>query len=226
MNIDFLNNYWNWNEIKPVINVPSAWYGHVVFGRFIVSLMKPTSIVELGVDKGLSFCAFCEEVKRNNIPCKVYGIDSWSEGNLEISSIKDFANLLPIQLERYGNFSYLLPSKFEFAKELFQDKSIDLLHIDGNHYYEYICADYNNYKDKLSDKSVILFHDVNWPDFGTFQFWNEIKSSRPSFMFTHSYGLGVLLYGNNVNIDVVDFINFANSNPQVVQNFFESKSRF
>ena len=42
------------------------------------------------------------------------------------------------------------------------DETFDALFIDGNHSYEYVKKDYENYRDKVKPGGIIAFHDVNF----------------------------------------------------------------
>lgn len=42
------------------------------------------------------------------------------------------------------------------------DETFDALFIDGNHSYEYVKKDYENYRDKVKSGGIIAFHDVNF----------------------------------------------------------------
>lgn len=72
---------------------------------------------------------------------------------------------------RYGGFSTLIESTFDDALHRFADGSIDLLHIDGQHFYEDARRDFQSWRRKLSDRAVVLFHDTDVPDreFGVFR---------------------------------------------------------
>jgi hypothetical protein len=100
----------------------------------------------------------------------------------------------------YSTFSALIRSTFDDALKDFGEGSVDLLHIDGFHTYEAVQHDFGAWNPKLSDRSVVLFHDISVraDDFGVWKLWEELSSKYPSFSFEHSSGLGVLAVGANV----------------------------
>lgn len=87
---------------------------------------------------------------------------------------------------------------FADAVNDFKDKSINLLHIDGLHTYEAVKNDYETWKPKLAENSVIMLHDTRVADFGVWQVWEDIKKEYSNdfvFEFHHSYGLGIAVKG-------------------------------
>lgn len=180
---------------------PSAWFGHVPFAHWIVTVLKPQCIVELGTHTGVSYSAFCHAVARRNLRTYCYAVDTW-EGDEHTGRYSEeiYRALFKFNEANYGNFSTLLRCTFENALQRFQDSSIDLLHIDGCHTYKAVSRDFNNWRNKLSDRSVVLFHDTNEckNDFGVWRFWNEIKKQYRSFEFLHCHGLGVLCTGTRL----------------------------
>ena len=174
------------------------WQGHIPFAFWCIDALKPKVLVELGTHKGDSYLAFCQAVKDMSLDTKCYAIDSW-EGDEHIGQYKNsvYSDLLSYHDERYGDFSVLIRSYFDEAVSRFEDHSIDLLHIDGLHTYDAVKSDFEAYKNKLSNRSIVLFHDISvrQDGFGVYQFWEEICTKYPHFQFNHSNGLGVLVVG-------------------------------
>jgi glycosyltransferase involved in cell wall biosynthesis len=176
----------------------SAWIEHVPFAFWISKVLRPGCFVELGTERGVSYAAFCQAVERLGLGAQCYAVDTW-QGD-EHSGFYDesvFNGLVELNERRYRQFSSLLRMTFNEALPYFADGEIDLLHIDGLHTYDAAAEDFANWRPKLSDRAVVLFHDINVRrrGFGVWRLWRELKAQFPSFEFSHGYGLGVLGVG-------------------------------
>jgi hypothetical protein len=109
-----------------------------------------------------------------------------------------YGNLRAYQQSMYRDFSHMLRMTFDEALSHIPDGSVDLLHLDGRHFYEDIKHDYETWKPKLSERGIVLFHDtqVRERNFGVWKFWAELRDHYPSFEFEHQHGLGVLGVGS------------------------------
>lgn len=159
--------------------VNSPWGENRESGYNLVKDLKPKRIVELGSYLGCSTFAFAQACKDNHIPCEINAIDSWAGD--EHSGFYDnqiYFHFLDVKNTAY-KFENIKVHRlmFDQALELFKDKSIDLLHIDGLHTYEAVKADFEKWLPKVKKGGVILFHDVNVhkDDFGVWKFWEEIE---------------------------------------------------
>lgn len=180
---------------------PKAWWGHQPFAFWIVSVLRPRSLAELGVHTGTSYCAFCQMIARYAIPCRAIGVDTWQgDAHAGRYGAHVFDELSAYHNPKYGQFSTLVRATFDDALKDVADGSLDLLHIDGLHSYEAVKHDFETWLPKMSERGVVLFHDIAVRErgFGVWQLWEEITKHYPSFSFQHCNGLGVLGVGNQL----------------------------
>lgn len=177
-------------------NLSSAWSGHVNFAYDLVRFMQPKRIVELGTHYGVSLFSFCQGIKDGNLQSNCFGIDSWvgdphsgSYGEDVFQTVKTISDI------HYPNIPSLVRTTFDDAVHLFEDRTINLLHIDGYHTFEAVSHDFETWLPKVAENGVILFHDIalrGWRDFGVYKLWETLKIQYPAIEFHHSAGLGVL----------------------------------
>lgn len=197
--------------------IPLNWVEHIPFAFKLVEVVKPRLIVELGVHSGNSFCAFNQAVKILNLSTICYGIDTWngdSQAGFYDSTV--FENLSKYVKEHYQESAELMKCTFDEALDAFEDHSIDILHIDGLHDYDSVYSDFQKWKRKLSNFSVVLFHDtqVTHHEYGVHKLWSEINEKYMSFEFQNSHGLGVLLYGGNQNLDTINYLEYLKNSQK------------
>lgn len=179
----------------------SSWYGHRLFAHWLIFSLEPSRFVELGTYQGSSYFAFCDAVKSCGKPCRCHAVDVWSgDKHVGFYSGDAYDYVSRVNRERYGSFSELLKMEFDSAVARFEDKSIDLLHIDGLHTYEAVRHDFMTWLPKMSDTGIIIMHDIaeKGGDFGVWKFWEELKRSYCTFAFEHSSGLGVVAVGDRI----------------------------
>jgi O-antigen biosynthesis protein len=177
----------------------SAWIENAPFAYDLVKIVQPTKIVELGVHYGDSYFTFCQSAKDSKVITEAYGVDLWEGDDLTGYYGKEvYEQVNKYNNDNFGSFSTLVTRDFtEFSTEVL-NHSVDLLHIDGSHYYDDVKHDFNTWILKMSSSGIILMHDtkVMKERYGVWKFWKEIQSNFQNvYEFDNKYGLGVILLG-------------------------------
>lgn len=208
---------------RPLRIAPSAWIQHVPFGMFLMDILRPGIIVELGTHTGVSYCALCQAAKELRLDSRCYAIDTW-EGDTHsgLYGPEVLADLREHHDPLYGSFSQLIQTTFDDALTYFGEGTIDLLHIDGYHTYEAVKHDFTMWLPKMSDRGVILFHDIELRerDLGVWRLWHELKQHYPSFELLHGHGLGLLAVGKIQSEPLRELLTSPESDMSAIRDFF------
>lgn len=177
--------------------VPSDWTGHIPFMVALTSLMRPRRFVEIGTLRGASFFAVCQAALRGGARAEAVAISPWAvepERAAEFgAAYEDFRFIA----RKYAESTGILRMSASDALHRFADGSVDLMHLDGFRSYEEAAETFAAWHPKLSDRGVVLVHDIaaHGPGFGVWRFWEELRSEVPSFEFDHAQGLGIACLG-------------------------------
>jgi O-antigen biosynthesis protein len=177
------------------------WQEHIPFGMYLVSVLRPRLVVELGTHRGDSYCSLCQAVAELRLPATAFAVDTWrGDAHAGAYGPDVLADLRAHHDPLYGSFSELVQTTFDEALDRFQDGSIDLLHIDGYHEYDAVRHDFESWRPKLSDRAVVLLHDTarRVDDFGVWRLADDLGTEFPVFEFLHSHGLTAVFVGADV----------------------------
>ena len=203
---------------------PSAWIGHVPFGLSVIKMVEPRILVELGTHSGVSYCSFCEAINELRLPTRSFAVDTW-RGDTHTQAYGDeiFKELSAHHDDHYAGFSQLVRSTFDGALPRFEHGTIDLLHIDGYHTYEAVKHDFVQWLPKMSDRGIVLFHDIavrDKPTFEVWRLWEELKIEYPHFEFFHSHGLGVLAVGALIPAPLINLVRASKGEAERIRHYF------
>src|SRR6266403_5736663 len=122
------------HSFEPRLYGVGAWTSHLHFAYDLVAVLRPALFVELGVDRGESYFAFCQSVAENKTGTRCFGIDTW-HGDQHAGGYDEttFAQVAEHNRANYEPFSSLLRSDFDEALSKFESESVDILHLDGLH---------------------------------------------------------------------------------------------
>lgn len=206
----------------------SAWTAHVPFAMYLIDLLRPAALVELGTRNGVSYSGFCQAVQELGLASSCMAVDSWrGDPHTGAYGLTVLSELRRHHDPLYGAFSRLNQSTFDEAAAGVPDASVDLLHIDGFHTYEAVSHDYHTWLPKVSNRGVVLLHDIaeHGRGFGVWKLWDELSSRHPSFAFHHGHGLGVLGIGPDVPDPVAELLSLSGAEAAEVRRFFHGQGQ-
>jgi hypothetical protein len=187
----------------------SAWLEHAPFAFWLIQACQPRSFVELGTHSGFSYFAVCQTVGRLGLGTRCYAVDTW-QGDEHAGFYGEdvFQAVSQTNEQHFAGFSQLIRGTFDSARPEFLDGSIDVLHIDGRHFYEDVRHDVDTWLSALSPRGVLLLHDIEVRErsFGVHRLWAELREQYRTFSFVHGHGLGVVAVGSEVPPKVADLV--------------------
>ena len=212
---------------RPAYLNQSAWIEHIPFAFWLIEAHHPRTFVELGSYSGVSYFAFCQAVERLGLDTRCFAIDTWKgDEHAGFYDESVFEKVKAYNDTHYSAFSRLVRSTFDEALKYFDDRSVDLIHIDGLHTFEAVRHDFDSWLPKLSKRGVAVFHDTNVRErnFGVYKFFGNLKRRYPHFEFVHGHGLGIVSVGNDYS-ELMGRLFGASKNVTARQSIHEVFSR-
>ncbi|GIK63471.1 MAG: hypothetical protein BroJett018_12650 [Chloroflexota bacterium] len=208
---------------EPARVAPSGWLLHVPFAMYLIDAVRPELLVELGTHHGVSYCAFCQAIKALATGTQAYAVDTWQgDDQAGFYGPEVLENLRQHHDPLYGGFSQLLQTTFSEAVHQFSDGSIDLLHVDGCHTYDAVYQDWLEWRPKVSNRGVVLFHDTHLRNggFEVWKLWEELQEQYPTFDIPYGYGLGVVAVGSDIPAGLRELIELPEDEKVTVTEYF------
>lgn len=161
--------------IHPIPTSPNEIYGYCnfsdIYAEMVDSVSSPAVFVEIGTMAGLSAAVMTSFIVNSRKPIDFYSIDPLPdlEGEQAFEMYgQDFdvpiytlmiRNLKSLNLHRYMT---QLRMKSVDASQLFGDKSVDFVFIDGEHSEKAVREDFEAWYPKVKPTGVIGGHDYDW----------------------------------------------------------------
>jgi len=176
----------------------------------IVRQRRPRTVLEIGSQHGGSFFLFSRVAVPDAFLVSV---------DLPREDLKPWRSLCAYLRRKEQNVSVIdgdshAPSTVERVNQVLGGRKVDFLFIDGDHSYEGVRQDFENYVGFLNDAGMVAFHDINpdyWTRFGKrtgnyageiYRFWAEVKMKYSYAEFIDNpdedgFGIGILFVGSN-----------------------------
>lgn len=119
-------------------------------GAVLASLAKGLVCVEIGSNEGRSSTYIAQVAKR--LTC----VDVFASKNIRENFIRNMAEFTNV---------FVCVGNSSVAAGIIDDRSVDLLLVDGSHVYEDVRDDIHFMLPKMKIDGVIVFHDLDHPDY-------------------------------------------------------------
>jgi len=208
----------------------SAWSELIPTLFCIFSIARPRRFVELGTHNGMSFFAACQATEALALDTQCIAIDNWiGDPHASFHSDEVFDQFRANINNNFPNQFYI-KAHFTHALACFENESIDLLHIDGYHTYAAVKDDFETWLPKMSQRGVILFHDINEHEreFGVWRLWHELKDKYASFSVPHCHGLGIICVGRQPSTfaEILELLEAHPGYKDLVRAYLETVGQF
>jgi predicted O-methyltransferase YrrM len=168
-------------SISDIAKYSTSNYKELLFLSRLAFFKNPESVLELGTSLGTT------AVMLSNVAQKADVVSV--EGCPRIS---DFAR--KNSKSYVNNNLHIVNAEFEFFLKQ-NNKTYDLIFIDGNHRHNATLRLFNATSDCLNPDGVIIIDDIYW-SLGMHKAWNKIKNT-PGFIALDLFHSGILIKGGN-----------------------------
>ena len=207
-----------WMNLSPTSFPLGRGAAHLGFMSALIALVRPRTIVQLGVASGGSFFALCDACNAHGIDAEVIGVDSWlpnpRDGGTEPDTL--FAELTT-RVGRDYPFARLVRTDLGVARRRIPEGVVDLLCLDGCRSIDDTETAFMAWFSTLSDRGVCVLQELSLKNqgVGASALWERLRSEWPSIEFHHSGGLGVLFVGHRQPPEVELLLEAWQGSPEV-----------
>ena len=191
-----LNSYINYvpkiRDTPKIVNVISAWGDIPTIIKDIITTfnINPQTALEFGVEYGYSTSTLA------NYFTKVIGVDTFIGDDHSGHKINHFEQTKN-NLINHPNIQLVESNYQSFIKN--EKNRYDLIHIDIVHTYNetFECGDWS-----VQHSDVVIFHDtISFPEINKVCHDLSQKYDLAWFNYSESYGLGILVNKNRLNVE-------------------------
>ena len=143
------NNFISGKNIKTIVEIG------VYNGCFLLPITSlNNNILSYGIDPYESFIQNdIKDVKLYNIAARI---------STDTEFLNNVYNRLINNIDKFNLNVKIIRDKAENVSNNFENNSIDILHIDGNHDYNSVLKDLSLYNKKIVINGIIIMDDINW----------------------------------------------------------------
>ena len=146
-----------------------GWFNYESFYDEMIERFDNANFVEIGAWKGKSACYMGERLRDTGKNIRYTVVDNFKGSPNEAVHTQDkdvvngtlyetfCKNIRPLK-----NYINVIKGDSQKVYKMFDDKSIDMLFIDGNHTYEALKQDIKLWLPKVKKGGVISGHDYEW----------------------------------------------------------------
>lgn len=153
-----------------------SWFGSYGIIPYLAGIINAKKILEIGVAYGYHaefICTMLPEIQyigvdpyqANYDPADIFCRDVHTLFSAEDTqgAMDRLFNVVSFNLEKFQGRASLIREKSWLAADGFQDKTFDLVYIDGDHTYEGVMKDLAAWYPKVKKGGIICGDDIGWP---------------------------------------------------------------
>jgi glycosyltransferase involved in cell wall biosynthesis/cephalosporin hydroxylase len=164
--------------------------------QLLLANKKPKVVIEIGTAKGGTLARWfelptVETIISIDLSNGIHGGQGFEERTYVISDAIEQANIGKIEFYAV-NGSSRDPYIINRVRELLDGRSVDFIFIDGDHTYNGVKRDFENYEGFLSTDAIVGFHDIIDSEFhranncNVSEFWKQLKLQYESEEFINT----------------------------------------